>query len=249
MCLIAALAFSAQGQTHGHGTSPHWSYSGKGGPAHWWELDPRFAACKSGTFETPIDIQQSVPADLPELRFDYRPSPLTIVDNGHTVLVNYAPGSTLSVGDRKYELKQFHFHHPSEERIHHRRWEMVVHFVHQDTQGRLAVVAVLLTAGKRHPLIDVLWRNLPAEKEKPEAPPDTSVQAHDLLPSKLGYYAFPGSLTTPPCTEGVQWFVLKTPVELSAAQIGRFAKLYPNNARPLQPLHGRRVMETREDRQ
>jgi carbonic anhydrase len=224
----------------------HWSYSGDHGPKHWAELDPQFAACKTGKYESPINIEQATISDLPALVFNYSGTPLDIVDNGHTVMVTYAPGSTLMVGDRKYELKQFHFHHPSEERIHGKQFDMVVHLVHQDLDGHLAVVAVLLTQGRENPLIAQLRGTVPAEKEHPVTLPELLINASDILPSHLGYYTFPGSLTTPPCTEGVAWYVLKTPVEISAEQLDWFVKLYPLDARPIQPLHGRTILETRD---
>jgi carbonic anhydrase len=171
----------------------HWGYSGAQGPEHWSELDPQFAACKTGKYETPID-KQATSADLPALVFNYAATPASVVDNGHTVMVTYAPGSTLTVGGKKYELQQFHFHHPSEEAIHGKHSDMVAHLVHADVDGHLA---------------------------------------------------FPGSLTTPPCTEGVTWYVLKTPVEIAPDQLEWFSRLYPSDARPLQPLHGRTILETK----
>ena len=228
-----------------HGQTGHWSYSGETGPDHWSELNPEFAACVKGRYQSPIDITVAEKSDLTPLQFGYATSPLTIVDNGHTVMATYAPGSTLTIGDAKYELQQFHFHHPSEERIHGKQSAMVVHLVHKDALGRLAVVAVLLKRGKANPLVETLWKHLPAEKEKTATFADVPIDAKGLLPSSLGYYTFPGSLTTPPCTEGVTWYVLKMPVEVSSSQLDAFAKLYPMNARPVQPLHDRKVLETK----
>ena len=225
---------------------PHWSYSGEGGPQHWGELQPDFSTCKLGTYQSPIDIKAAAKSDLPALQFGYRPAVLNFVDNGHTLMVTYAPGSTLTTVGKKYELKQFHFHRPSEERINGKPLEMVVHLVHADAQGHLAVVAALVKAGKENPLFATLWKHVPRRKEQPETNPDILVDAKDLLPDARGYYQFSGSLTTPPCTEGVDWYVLKTPIEASRDQISTFAKLYPNNARPAQPLHGRKIMETKD---
>jgi carbonic anhydrase len=175
------------------------------------------------------------------IQFDYKPSPLKIINNGHTVQINYAPGSKTTVGGKEYEVQQFHFHHPSEEKIQGKAYDMVAHIVHKDSEGQTAVVAVLLQAGTRNTFIQRLWSNLPAEVGKEEAEPGTSINLADLLPAARGYYAFIGSLTTPPCTEGVHWFVMKTPVQISAAQVAAFGKLYPNNARPTQPTHGRKI--------
>jgi carbonic anhydrase len=233
-------------QEHKNSDAHHWTYSGDQGPEHWAELDPNFSACRKGKYESPIDIKHVTKTALPALNFNYSGTALNIIDNGHTVMVTYAPGSTLTVGDRKYELKQFHFHHPSEERIHGKRYDMVVHLVHEDSEGHLAVVAVLLKQGRESSLMAQLWDNIPAEKDHPATLPDIMINAKDLLPGNLGYYTFPGSLTTPPCTEGVTWYVLKTPMEISAAQLARFAKLYPFDARPVQPLHNRPILETKE---
>jgi carbonic anhydrase len=223
----------------------HWDYGKEHGPEHWAELDPKFAACKVGRRQSPIDIQKTDTADLPPLQFDYQPSPLRIVDNGHTVMVTYAPGSSIRVGDRTYALQQFHFHRPSEERIHGRRHEMSLHLVHADPAGQLAVVAVLLDAGRENALLQELWNDLPREKEKEDRRDEVRINAADLLPAGRGYYTFEGSLTTPPCSENVTWFLLKEPVSVSADEIARFAKLYRNDARPTQPLNDRVVRETR----
>ncbi len=228
-----------------HGKQGHWSYEGETGPAHWFELDPAFTACAQGKYESPIDIDAAGASDLPPLRFGYAASPLTIVDNGHTIMATCAPGSTLTVGDARYELQQFHFHRPSEELVHGKASAMEVHLVHKDAGGHLAVVAVFLDSGKANPLIEKLWANLPAEKGKPATLASVSIDANALLPATHGYYTFPGSLTTPPCTEGVTWYVLKTSVELSPEQLERFTKLYPMNARPVQPLNGRGILATR----
>jgi carbonic anhydrase len=184
-------------------------------------------------------------ADLPALRFSYNAVPLNIIDNGHTIQINYAPGSTLTVGDKTYTLKQFHFHHPSEEHINGHGYDMVAHLVHADEQGHLAVVAVLLKKGSSNALIETLWKNLPSDKEKALEIPGVTVNVKDLLPAHHAYYTFAGSLTTPPCSEGVTWYVLKEPTALSNEQIADFAKIYPLNARPIQPTNGRELLESK----
>lgn len=248
---IALLALlSAAGATgrpaeappaEGHG----WDYGKEHGPEHWGDLDPRFAACKAGHRQSPIDIGETVKADLPPIEFDYRPSPLRIVDNGHTVMATYGPGSSIRVDGRRYELKQIHFHRPSENTVHGKRYEMEAHLVHADAAGRLAVVAVLLERGRENALVRDLWSHLPGEKEKEELPVGVRIDASSLLPAGRGYYAFEGSLTTPPCSEEVDWIVLKDPVQVSDEEIGRFSRLYPNDARTTQPAYGRVVRETR----
>ena len=234
---IAAAAAAAEGAAH------HWSYSGATGPTHWAALEPEFTACRVGHAQSPIDIRTNLvqEANLPVIEFAYRPSPLKIVDNGHTIQVNYAPGSFIGVDGHRYELVQFHFHRPSEESIDGKRREMVAHLVHKDAEGRLAVVAVLLTAGAINPMVAALWSNLPAHKGTEVQARGVQIDAAELLPADHAYYTFAGSLTTPPCSEGVTWFVLKHPSTVSSAEIDRFAKLYPMNARPLQPASNRQV--------
>ncbi|WP_116809215.1 carbonic anhydrase [Steroidobacter cummioxidans] len=223
--------------------SAHWSYSGKTGPEKWGSLEHDYDSCAVGHDQSPIDISDDdVHAEnLPSIDFAYQPSPLRIVDNGHTIQVNYAPGSFIDVGGRRYQLMQFHFHKPSEEEIDEKRYDMVAHLVHKGSDGRLAVVAVLLAKGHASPLIDNLWSNLPAQQNQEIAVDRVTINAADLLPENHDYYTFTGSLTTPPCTEGVTWFVLQHPTSVSAEEIARFGAIYPMNARPVQPLYGREV--------
>jgi len=225
----------------------HWSYRGAGGPAHWAAMEPEFSTCGVGRFQSPVDIRDEVvqQADLPPIQFNYKPGPLKIIDNGHSVQIDYAPGSFITVGDHRYELVQFHFHHPSEESFNGKRSDMVAHLVHRDAAGHLAVVAVLLTPGAVNPMVATLWNNLPARKESEEQPQGVTVDASELLPADHSYYTLTGSLTTPPCSEGVTWFVLKQPVNLSTGEISRFAQLYPMNARPVQPLNARAIRSSK----
>ena len=231
---LVALPATASDQTH------HWSYSGEEGPSHWG------AVCKTGKAQSPIDINTAAAKSekLPPLSFDYRPGPLHIIDNGHSIQVNVEPGSSLTVGADRYSLVQFHFHKPSEEAIDGRHFAMVVHLVHQDSQGNFAVVALLLKAGADNPLINRLWRNLPREKGREETFHAVTISPAQLLPVSRAYFAYEGSLTTPPCTEGVRWFVLKSPATIGLNELSRFAQLYPRNARPLQPLNGRKVLSS-----
>jgi carbonic anhydrase len=196
-----------------------------------------------GKFQSPIDIRDDVAkkTDLPAIDFHYRAAPLRIIDNGHSIQVNYAPGSFITVGGKQYELVQFHFHKPSEEKINGKGYDMVAHLVHKDSDGKLAVVAVLLATGEANPLIRTLWDNPPKQKGTETAVDAVKINASDLLPKNRAYYTFPGSLTTPPCSEDVTWFVLKSPTSISADQVAQFAKSYPMNARPVQALNGREV--------
>ena len=244
---VVGLGLLCTGIVVGQDQKPEhvWSYSGSLGPDHWGDLKPEFATCKDGQRQSPIDIQSPQPADLPAILFDYKPSPLRIVDNGHTIMITYAPGSFIRVGDKRYELKQFHFHRPSEEKINGRSFDMVAHLVHADAAGNLVVVAVLLNKGSDNPLIHELWNDLPKEKDKEATFDKVQIDLNQLLPANRGYYTFPGSLTTPPCSENVTWFVLKQPVTISDAEVARFANLYSDDARPTQPLNGRVVLESK----
>jgi len=233
---------------HAEEGAHHWSYSGHGGPAHWAELEKDYGVCGLGKTQSPIDIRDTTvkKAALPAITFDYKPSPLSIIDNGHTIQVNYGPGSFITVDGKRYELVQFHFHKPSEEKINGKSSDMVAHLVHKDAEGHLAVVAVLLKkSAQPNKLVDTLWQNVPSAKEKETAVQGVQVDAADLLPTnKAAYYTFTGSLTTPPCSEGVTWFVLKTPTLVSGNEVTRFGKLYAMNARPTQPLNGREIRGT-----
>ena len=219
-----------------------WGYSGETGPKHWAEVS---AVCKSGRAQSPINIVHAEQKDLPSLEFSYHPTALNVIDNGHTVQVNYGPGSTLKVGDKIYELVQFHFHHKSETVIYGKHSPMEAHLVHKDKEGNLAVVAVLLHEGEPNPAVATTWANIPAEKEKAVSPAGVDIQADQLLPANHRYYTFSGSLTTPPCTENVTWLVMVDPMTVSKEQIEKFAKLYPNDERPVQPLFGRAVLESK----
>ena len=179
--------------------------------------------------------------DLPSLLFNYKPVPLRIIDNGHTIQVNYSPGSFFTVNGNRYELVQFHFHKPSEEKIDGKSHDMVAHLVHQGPGGKLGVIAVLLDAGQANGLIKTLWDNLPKEKDKENAVDKVMINALELIPKNKGYYTYAGSLTTPPCTQDVTWFVLQTPVQVSADEIARFGRVYPMNARPVQPVNSRDI--------
>ena len=228
-------------KTHAH---IHWDYEGEGGPDNWGKLRPEYGACASGKRQSPINIRDGIRVDQPAIDFAWRPSPFRIVDNGHTVQVAVG-GSSLSLLGKKYELVQFHFHRPAEERINSRGFDMVAHFVHKAEDGRLAVVAVLMEKGAENPFIQALWNYMPLEKNEEVAPPSVAVDPASFLPADRAYYTYMGSLTTPPCTENVQWLVMRQPVQVSAEQIAIFSRLYPNNARPVQPSSGRLIKESR----
>ncbi|MFZ0212192.1 MAG: carbonic anhydrase family protein [Candidatus Acidiferrales bacterium] len=224
-----------------------WSYNNAAdGPAHWGNLDPEYAAC-NGKEQSPIDIRAAKKADLPALRFEDKTGPLTIINNGYTALrVNYTAGNGnfLVVGDQRYELTQFHFHHPSEEEIHGKPSDMVLHLMYKSSDGKVAGVAVLLKTGSANAVVRELWKYMPKTAGKERLIPRVEVNPAGLLPRDTAYYTYMGSVTAPPCTEGVVWFVLKAQMEVSPAQIAKFAQLYPHDVRPVQLLNGRVVEES-----
>jgi len=230
---------------HGeHGErAQHWDYQGSGGPERWGRMKPEFAKCSSGTRQSPIDIRDGIKVELDPVQFDYKPSAFKVVDNGHTIQVNVAPGNSIDVMGQRFELVQFHFHRPSEERIDGKAFDMVAHLVHKNLEGRLAVVAVLLEKGSAQPVVQSVWNNLPLEKGD-EIAARAPLDLNRLLPAERGYFTYMGSLTTPPCSEGVLWMVMKQPVPISAEQIDIFARLYPMNARPVQSASGRLIKES-----
>lgn len=243
--LVIALIFAPAGPRAQWKTP--WSYTGANGPEHWGDLDPEYAAC-NGKEQSPIDIQSAEKAELPALRFVDKGGPLRIINNGYTaVRVNYPAGNGnfLIVGDERYELTQFHFHHPSEEQIHGKAYDMVIHLMYGGKDGRVAGVAVLVKAGSANSTVQQLWKYMPKTAGKEHEIPGIEVNPAGLLPNNTAYYTYNGSLTAPPCTEGVTWFVLKTPMSVSAQQIDAFAKLYPHDVRPVQELNGRLVRASR----
>src|SRR5471030_790695 len=224
-----------------HGT--HWAYDGEDGPANWANVNIDWAKCGNGKRQSPIDIRDGMKVDLEQITFDYHPSSFNVTDNGHTVQVQVGGGNFITVQDRMYELTEFHFHRPSEERINGRGYEMVVHLVHRDGEGHIAILALLIERGKPQSAIQTVWNNLPLEKFDTAAPAIV-LDPNDLLPQRREYFTFMGSLTTPPCTEGVLWLVMKEPIQASPAQMALFSRLYPYNARPTQPSSGRIIKES-----
>ncbi|QDQ29181.1 carbonic anhydrase family protein [Chitinimonas arctica] len=229
-----------------HAEDPnHWSYTGpKTGPQNWSRLNAANTPCSEGKEQSPVNVSGAVGQQLAPLKFSYGMSKLAIVNNGHTIQVNIDPGSWLEALGERYELKQFHFHTPSEELISGKQFPLVAHMVHKSEAGQLAVVAVLFKEGKEHPLLQTHWERLPEEHGESRSYEERSFSPAGLLPGNLKYYTLTGSLTTPPCSEGVRWLILKTPVELSSAQLARFRREFPFNARPVQPINGREILES-----
>lgn len=216
----------------------HWGYADKTGPTHWSELGAEFTSCKVGKQQSPVDIRPGKKPRLAPIAFHYASTTGEIVNNGHSVQVNLNEAGTIGLSSGDYKLLQFHFHTPSEETINGKSYPLVAHLVHQNKEGGLAVVAVLFKLGKENATLKQVFDALPAvegEKHALAGPIDMTA----ALPKQHGYYAYIGSLTTPPCSEGVHWQVLRQPSEISSQQLAAFRKLYPMNARPVQPLNGR----------
>ena len=222
---------------------PHaaeWGYSGSTGPSHWGTLSPSYVLAKTGKQQSPIDIHTSFKKDLPSLVFNYAPAKIDLVYNGHTVQENEEQGSYFVIGDRKFDLKQFHFHAPSEHTVDGQHFAMEMHLVHKNAKGHVAVVGILIQKGEHNTKLDAVWDYLPTAKNKTRQM-DLTFNAQSILPTNLAYYHYKGSFTTPPCTEDVDWFVLKNPISLSATQIARFTSIIRDNNRPIQPLNGRSI--------
>jgi carbonic anhydrase len=239
--LFAGLPLCPLCASIGFAADRHWSYEGENGPPKWGELEPANAVCGSGAQQSPIDIRGTISAHQPALEIKWTGRPDTIINNGHTIQLAFAAGNTLKVGDRAYQLNQFHFHHPSEHLVGGKRFAMEAHFVHTGAGGGLAVVGVLVAAGHANGVFNKITSTMPAA-EGPPVPADSGIDPRGLLPARRDYYRYEGSLTTPPCSETVDWLLLADPIEAAEADIARFAKLYPMNARPAQNPNRRFVL-------
>lgn len=222
---------------------PHWSYEGESSPERWAELSPRFELCGKGVRQTPIDIAsgEAVAVGLEDVQFQYGTADGKVVNNGHTIQVNVGDGNSVSVDGVSYALAQFHFHTPSEHTLDGNSYPMELHLVHKDEQGNLLVVGVMLEKGKKNPALSQVWTNLPKTHGKQVALKEP-LDLNSLLPADRSAYRYIGSLTTPPCTEGVKWVVMKSSVTMTMKQIAAFKKIFPVNARPLQAINSRSVL-------
>lgn len=247
----AATEVAAQNAAYSHYVSPWktpWDYEGPRGAAHWSELDQAYSICNQGKEQSPIDIRHPQKSKLPALRFEYATEAVNyVINNAHTIRVDYhdpaGHGSYLVVGNKRYQLTQFHFHRPSEEYVNGKPYDMVLHLMHRGADADIVGVAVFLKAGASNPVVQRIWDHMPA-REGQQAVPGLELDPGALLPKDRGYYSYLGSQTAPPCAEGVTWYVLKAPVEIAQQQIDAFAALYPHDARPPQPLNGRKVLES-----
>ncbi len=224
---------------------PHkaeWGYKGDIGSDKWGDLSEKYKLCKTGKSQSPIDIRETKKEKLPQIVFNYQESKLKVINNGHTIKVKYDEGNYIKYKDKRCNLLQFHFHTPSEHLIQGRAYPMEVHLVHKCEDESLLVIGVMMREGKEHKMISDIWKVMP-EKAGESAEVDIKIHAKYLLPENRSYYTYPGSLTTPPCTEGVTWIVMKNSIEVSKEQINKFKSLYDMNSRPVQPLNNRVVKE------
>ena len=254
LCKAAAAAETAPGgDAHGASTAApagekaaahgagHWSYEGEGAPERWSELSGEYKACGAGSQQSPLNLDSHVPSLLNDMAVSWRPAPVEVANNGHTIQANATPGSWTDLGGKRFELLQFHFHHPSEHQVDGRPYSMEVHFVHKSAEGGLAVLGVFLTPGAEHAELAKVWSRMPPQAGQ-KAPTTGPVDVRLMLPASRACYRYEGSLTTPPCSEIVDWVVFRDPIEVSAGQIAQFARLYPANARPVQPHHRRFIL-------
>ncbi len=229
------------------GVLSHWGYTGHDDPTHWGDINPKYAECKLGGSQSPINITKEITVTttgLAPISFHYTTGALDVINNGHTVEVSVKPGSFIKIDGKEFELKQFHFHTPSENQIDGKSFPLEAHFVHQAKDGTLAVVAVMFQDGKANPVINKIWKKMPKEAGKKSAFTLSAAMINELLPKDKEYYRFDGSLTTPPCSEGVRWFVMKDYSTVSKKEVEEFLHTlhHPNN-RPIQHVNARKVLQ------
>ncbi|WP_226661157.1 carbonic anhydrase [Microbulbifer aggregans] len=235
---LAALALCSQT------LAESWSYEGHTGPDHWGNLAPEYAMCALGSEQSPVDILHTIEDEgLNNLRLRYNPTRLKVVNNGHALKVPVEAGSSFDTRlYGEYQLLQFHFHAGSEHTVMGMQYPLEVHFVHGNDEGQLAVVGVLFEAGDYNPTLQAILNNAPAQKGEILVDGAT-INPRRLLPEDREYFHYSGSLTTPPCSEGVEWFVMDEPLEASPKQLAQFESFYSGNFRPVQPLNHRMILE------
>lgn len=239
--IFISLLLNACSSTTAPATPPHWAYEGEEGPSHWGELEG-YATCGDGTHQSPIDVSSPTEQDLTNISFHYQPSEVNILNNGHTVQVNYDAGSYIELDGTRYDVLQFHYHAPSEHTVNGQSFPAEIHIVHKNAEDSLAVVGILLQEGKQNDAFSAFIDHLPKEKTDVKDA-GTTINAADFLPAVQTTYRYDGSLTTPPCTEGVQWLLMTAPVELSTAQLSTLESIFEANNRPVQPLGERTTIE------
>lgn len=223
--------------------SAPWGYKNNNGPNHWSEINPDYVLCSNGKNQSPVNISGFIKAPHKKLNMHYQSKAKEIVNNGHTIQINMQTGSNIKVDNQDFELIQFHFHSPSENTINGESFPLEGHFVHANKNGNLAVLAVMFKAGDNNLILEKLWNQMP-EKSGDHKLLKENITVSNLLPKDMDYYRFNGSLTTPPCSEGVRWYVLKNPVKVSDKQVEKFHHaMHHNNNRPVQPLNARLIIE------
>ena len=237
-----------------HTDKVKWGYAAENGPAVWGQLNPEYSLCAEGTHQSPIALVNPTPTELPTILYEYYPATgVDIHHNGHTIEVAYPEGSGIQIDGTHYQLLQFHFHAPSEHTVGGKPFDMEMHLVHESEEGNLAVVGLLIESGHHNPMFDPVWANLPSTPLETQRIENVTVDLDLMLsPNKQrtdeavkafpNTYRYNGSLTTPPCSEGVKWIVLTTPVEMSESQIAAFKAIIHGNNRPVQPLNGRELL-------
>ncbi|KXH86726.1 carbonic anhydrase [Sporosarcina sp. HYO08] len=225
----------------------HWTYEGKTGPEHWADLNPEFAACTNGKEQSPINIETAQVIEgeeIADLAINYKPTSVTLSNNGHTIQGTPAnPDNSIVIDNKEYKLAQFHFHTPSEHQINGQNFDMELHFVHKDVNGQLAVLGLMIKEGASNPYLEEAWSGIPTEVTTEDVQLTEPIDIMSLLPKDIDTFRYNGSLTTPPCSEAVKWVVLETPIEMSKEQIDTFRKIFPDNHRPILPLNQREVKE------
>ncbi len=227
---VAVLASSPGGTKAG--SNVHWGYEGNEGPQQRGNLSESYEMCKKGRNQSPIDIKKGSITELDGIEFNYQGSSLTVLNNGHTIQVNAGSGAYINVGGEKYDLLQYHFHSPNEHQVKGAPYLLEMHLVHKSEHGRLAVIGILMKKGEYNAELKKIWDYMPGQAGE-KISPNISVDPASLLPDNRSYFYYNGSLTTPPCSEGVRWFVLSSPVEIAQSQAQGFLDIMHHvNARP-----------------
>ncbi|EPR2255290.1 carbonic anhydrase family protein (plasmid) [Citrobacter freundii] len=240
--VIFAVLLSISFSSFATERSPHWSYEGSEDPAHWGKLSPDFSLCETGKNQSPVNIQGVLKSNHGKLELAFQQGKQQIVNNGHTIQVNVSEGNTLRLDNDTFTLQQFHFHAPSENEIDGKQFPLEAHFVYKDKNGALAVLAQMFQQGKSNPQLAKAWQQIPTAVDQ-TAVLNKPLDIKALLPKQFNFYRFSGSLTTPPCSEGVRWIVLEQPVSASTEQINQFrSAIHHANNRPIQPLNGRIII-------
>jgi carbonic anhydrase len=243
-CLILLMLISFS-HAHAAESNAHWGYEGDEGPANWGELSAKYAMCRDGMNQSPIDLVADFHVGLPEIVFEYKGTPIRETNNGHTIMLKASPGNYLNVPEKewRYQLVQGHFHSPSEHTINGKSYAMEIHLVHADLDGQIAVAGVMIEEGEENAMLNRIWSFMPEQVGETRESPLTVFEA-GVMPPTRNYFTYDGSLTTPPCTEGIQWFVLRDPLTASAEQIARFKERVGSSTnRPTQPHNARMILD------